>query len=103
MGSASEVSRSEHEAVVEAAERGLDKEPWRMSVRRSTVEHPFGTLKSWMRHTHFLTQTLPRVRTEMSLHILANDLKRIWQAYAGAIGCSRKRATKTRLSNRSAR
>ncbi len=71
------VSRWEHEAVVEAAERRLDKEPWRMSVRRSTVEHPFGTLKSWMGHTHFLTRTLPRVRTEMSLHILAYNLKRV--------------------------
>jgi transposase len=48
-----------------------------MSVRRSTVEHPFGTLKSWMGHTHFLTRTLPRVRTEMSLHILAYNLKRM--------------------------
>ena len=42
------VSRWEHEAVIEAAERRLDKEPERMRVRRSTVEHPFGTLKAWM-------------------------------------------------------
>lgn len=71
------VSRWEHEAVVEAAEQRLDKQPERMSVRRSTVEHPFGTLKSWMGHTHFLTRTLPRVSTEMSLHILAYNLKRL--------------------------
>jgi hypothetical protein len=63
--------------MVEAAERRLDKEPRRTSVRRSTVEHPFGTLKSWMGHTHFLTRTLPRVRTEMSLHVLAYNLKRM--------------------------
>jgi len=48
-----------------------------MRVRRSTVEHPFGTLKSWMGHTHFLTKTLPRVSTEMSLHVLAYNLKRV--------------------------
>jgi hypothetical protein len=42
------VSRWEHEAVIEVAERRLDKEPWHMSARRATVEHPFGTLKSWM-------------------------------------------------------
>jgi len=71
------VSRWEHEAVVEAVERRLDKEPWSMSVRRSTVEHPFGTLESRMGHTHFLTRTLPRARTEMSLHILAYNLKRV--------------------------
>jgi transposase len=71
------VSRWEHEAVIEAAERRLDEEPQRMRVRRSTVEHPFGTLKAWMGHTHFLTKTLPRVSTEMSLHILAYNLKRV--------------------------
>ena len=76
-GSNRRVSRWEHEAVIEAAERRLDKEPERMRVRRSTVEHPFGTLKSWMGHTHFLTRTLPRVSTEMSLHILAYNLKRV--------------------------
>jgi len=70
------VSRWEHEAIIEAAERRLDKEPDRMRVRRSTVEHPFGTLKSWMGHTHFLTRTLPRVSTEMSLHVLAYNMKR---------------------------
>jgi transposase len=71
------VSRWEHEAVIEAAERRLDKEPGQMRIRRSTVEHPFGTLKSWMGHTHFLTRTLPRVSTEMSLHILVYNMKRV--------------------------
>jgi hypothetical protein len=48
-------------------------------VRRRTVEHPFGTLKAWMGATHFLTKTLPRVSTEMSLHVLAYNLKRAMQ------------------------
>jgi hypothetical protein len=47
-----------------------------MRLRHKTVEHPFGTLKSWMGYTHFLTKTLPNVRTEMSLHVLAYNLKR---------------------------
>jgi transposase len=46
-------------------------------VRRQTVEHPFGTFKSWMGATHFLTRTLKRVRTEMSLHVLAYNMKRV--------------------------
>jgi len=71
------VSRWEHEALLEAVEQRLDSEPERMRARRSTVEHPFGTLKSWMGHTHFLTRTLPRVSTEMSLHVLAYNLKRV--------------------------
>ena len=41
------------------------------------VEHPFGTLKAWMGATHFLTRTLDKVRTEMSLHVLAYNLKRM--------------------------
>ena len=71
------ISRWEHEAVIEAAERRLDEKPERMRIRRSTVEHPFGTLKAWMGYSHFLTRTLPRVSTEMSLHVLAYNLKRL--------------------------
>lgn len=71
------VSRWEHEAVVEVAEARLDQNPTVMQMRRATVEHPFGTLKAWMGSTHFLTKTLDRVSTEMSLHVLAYNLKRV--------------------------
>ena len=57
----------------------LDRQPEMMRVRRGTVDHPFGTLKHWMGWTHFLMKTLPRVRTEMSLHVLAYNLKRAMQ------------------------
>ena len=55
----------------------IDKQPQAMRVRRQTVEHPFGTIKDWMGATHFLTSSLERVRTEMSLHVLAYNLKRV--------------------------
>ena len=71
------VARWEHEAVVEALEARLDREPERMRTRRETVEHPFGTIKSWMGSTHFQMRTLPRVSTEMSLHVLAYNMKRV--------------------------
>lgn len=71
------MSRWEHEDVLDAAETRLDKEPERMRTRRCTVEHPFGTLKSWMGHTHFQMKTLHNVSTEMSLHVLAYNLKRL--------------------------
>jgi hypothetical protein len=51
--------------------------PDAMIVRRRTVEHVFGTLKSWMGYTHFLTRRLSNVRTEMSLNVLAYNLKRV--------------------------
>ena len=71
------MSRWEHEAVLEAMQSRLDQRPEMMRIRRQTVEHPFGTLKSWMGATHFLTGTLDRVSTEMSLHVLAYNLKRV--------------------------
>jgi transposase len=71
------VSRWEHESVLEAMQSRLDQAPEMMRIRRQTVEHPFGTLKSWMGSTHFLTRTLGRVSTEMSLHVLAYNLKRV--------------------------
>ena len=59
----------------------LDHIPDAMGVRRQTVEHPFGTLKSWMGSAHFLTRTLEKVRTEMSLHVLAYNMKRLIQIF----------------------
>jgi hypothetical protein len=48
-----------------------------MTVRKRTVEHVFGTLKHWMGSAHFLTRRLTNVATEMSLHALAYNLKRV--------------------------
>jgi hypothetical protein len=70
------IARWEHEAVLETMQRLLDLTPQASRLRRQTVEHAFGTLKAWMGSTHFLTKTLPKVRTEMSLHVLAYNLKR---------------------------
>ncbi len=55
----------------------LEEDPGKMRLRAQTVEHPFGTLKFWMGATHFLTRTLERVRTEMSLNVLAYNMKRV--------------------------
>jgi transposase len=71
------ITRWEHEHVLEAVERRLDEHPEKMRQRRETVEHPFGTIKSWMGSTHFQMKTLKRVGTEMALHVLAYNLKRV--------------------------
>jgi hypothetical protein len=73
------LARWEHEAVLEAMQARLYQMPQASRIRRQTVEHAFGTLKAWMGATHFLTKTLPRVSTEMSLHVLAYNLKRAMQ------------------------
>ena len=73
------ISRWEHEAVLEAVQARLDRNPDKMRERRQTVEHPFGTIKSWMGATHFQMKTLKNVSTEMALHVLAYNMKRVIQ------------------------
>jgi len=71
------IKRWVNEDVLDRMQDRLDRMPEAMGVRRQTVEHPFGTLKAWMGATHFLTRTLDKVRTEISLHVLAYNLKRM--------------------------
>ena len=71
------ITRWEHEAVIDAMQHRLDREPHAMRTRRQTVEHVFGTLKAWMGATHFKTRRLKNVAAEMSLQVLAYNLKRV--------------------------
>ena len=71
------ITRWEHEAVIDAMQERLDRKPDAMRIRRATAEHPFGTMKAWMGATHFRMKTLEKVKTEMSLHVLAYNLKRM--------------------------
>jgi transposase len=71
------ITRWEHEHVLEAVQCRLDEHPEKMRQRRETVEHPFGTIKARMGATHFLMKTLPRVASEMALHVLAYNMTRV--------------------------
>lgn len=71
------VSRWEHEDVLDQVQDRLNQDSGFMKIRRNTVEHPFGTIKMWMGYTHFQMRTLENVSTEMSLHVLAYNLKRV--------------------------
>ena len=71
------MTRWEHEDVLERVQERLDNNPDKMCTRRQTVEHPFGTIKSWMGATHFKMKTLKHVATEMALHVLAYNMKRV--------------------------
>jgi transposase len=71
------ITRWEHERILEAMQRRLDRKPDAMTLRRRTIEHVFGTLKHWMGSTHFLTRGLQHVGTEMSLQVLAYNFKRV--------------------------
>lgn len=71
------IRRWEHEDVLDRVQQRLDRKLDAMTLRRRTVEHVFGTLKHWMGSTHFLTRTMANVSTEMSLYVLAYNLKRV--------------------------
>ena len=71
------ITRWEHEHILEAVQKRLDKNPHAMRQRRETAEHPFGTLKMRMGATHFLMRRLGKVATEMALHVLAYNLTRV--------------------------
>lgn len=71
------VARWEHENILERVQERLDRNPDAMIIRRSTVEHPFGTIKARMGATHFQMKTLKHVATEMALHVLAYNMKRV--------------------------
>jgi hypothetical protein len=71
------ITRWEHEPVLEEVQKRLDRNPQAMRQRRETAEHPFGTLKMRMGATHFLMKRLPKVATEMALHVLVYNLTRV--------------------------
>ncbi len=71
------VLRWEHEAVLDELQKRMEADPEKMELRKGTVEHPYGTLKMWMGWTHFQMRRLKNVKTEMSLHVLAYNMKRV--------------------------
>ena len=80
-GAQRRVTRWEHEDLLEAVQQRLDANPQAMRVRRETAEHPFGTLKMRMGATHFLMKTLPKVASELALHVLAYNLTRVMNIF----------------------
>lgn len=71
------ITRWEHEHLIDAMRDRMSRDPALMGLRRSTVEHPFGTIKAWMGATHFRMRRLGNVRTEMAFHVLAYNMKRM--------------------------
>ena len=71
------MARWEHQHVLDKMAQRLKAEPDAMLIRKQTVEHPFGTIKMWMGAQHFLTKRFKNVGTEMALHVLAYNLKRM--------------------------
>src|SRR5262249_11975980 len=71
------IKRWKHERVLDAMQARLDRMPDAMGVRRQTVEHPFGTIKAWSGSARVVTRTLKRFSAEMTLHLLADKIRRV--------------------------
>jgi hypothetical protein len=78
------MSRWEHQDSIDQMNELMESQPDSMLIRKQTVEHPYGTIKCWMGATHFLTKRLKNVSTEMSLHVLAYNLKRMISIFGEA-------------------
>ena len=93
------ISRWEHEAALETVQARLDHHPEKMTMRRQTAEHPFGTIKCWMGATHFLTKRLPKKNRD-GAQLLAYNMKRV-MAIIGVAGLLQALAAKPRGTARS--
>ena len=56
----------------------LEENPQYMQDRRNMAEHPFGTIKQAFGYSHFLCKGLNKVQTEMSLAVLAYNMRRVF-------------------------
>lgn len=71
------IKRWVDEAILEAMARRLAENPEKIELRKNLAEHPFGTIKRAMNQGYFLMRGLTKVGTEVSLTILAYNLKRV--------------------------
>ena len=72
------VSRSFFEDALQACQERLNDWPGAMRERRSTVEHPYGTIKDHiLGNARLLMRGIAGARAELSLAVLAYNLKRV--------------------------
>ena len=71
------ITRWVHEHLLEEMQARVEAHPELQDQRRQMVEHPYGTLKHWHDHSHFLMRGLDKVRAEFSLSALSYNLIRV--------------------------
>jgi hypothetical protein len=71
------ITRWVHEEIIEQTQQRVQAHPEIMKQRKQIVEHPFGTIKHWWDHNHFLMRGLEKVRAEFSLSALAYNITRV--------------------------
>lgn len=71
------IMRTPEEEQVAAMARRLKERPELMLERKCAVEHPFGTMKRAWDGSYFLLKGLSKVRGELSLAVLAYNMRRV--------------------------
>ena len=71
-----QVTRLVNEEALEAMAQRVAAAPHKLKLRQQLVEHPFGTLKRPWNQGYF-PRSLAKVRAEMSLSVLAYNLRRV--------------------------
>lgn len=72
------IMRHLFEDALQRLQQRIERHPEAMRLRRSTVEHPFGTIKyAIFGHPRFLIRSRWGAGTEMALAVLAYNLKRV--------------------------
>ena len=77
------ITRWVHQDVLDRVASRMKTNPNMRTLRKSLVEHPFGTLKRTFNHGYFLLRGFKKVTTEMSLVLLAYNLKRVLNILGG--------------------
>jgi transposase len=71
------ITRRTDEAVMERMASRVRENPEKMELRKTLVEHPFGTIKRNLGLSYFLLKGEEKVRAEFSLGVFAYNLKRM--------------------------
>jgi transposase len=71
------IKRLVDEEVMERMAARVRAGPDKLRIRRALVEHPFGTIKRAMGQGYFLMRGKSKVGTEMSMTVMAYNMKRV--------------------------
>lgn len=71
------ITRNIYQDALDQVQKNFQDNPDMYTLRKSTVEHPFGTMKRALGFTYFLRRGLNAVRTEASLFALSYNFKRL--------------------------
>ena len=77
--------REEWQDALDIVDERTKNNPELYQMRRTIVEHPFGTTKKVWGFAQFLCRRIPKVSAETALTFLAFNLRRVFNLFSGKI------------------